>query len=166
MIGTIVDDRLLKQANVIYSYNEDGSMDLIQIDDIRMLEAIRRTYDDTSNNALINGLNFLTSLQGQYHTRFNLGFAPYNYVRDVLTNTLIASYDLDVKTAAKIAANASSQLVIIPDKIAKIAWAFQKNDIKAIDKIVADDKLNNMKLTHQSKSLEDIFIKLTSSTVH
>jgi hypothetical protein len=135
-----VDDRLLKQANVIYSYNEDGSMDLIQIDDIRMLEAIRRTYDDTSNNALINGLNFLTSLQGQYHTRFNLGFAPYNYVRDVLTNTLIASYDLDVKTAATIAANASSQLVIIPDKIAKIAWAFQKNDIKAIDKIVADDK--------------------------
>jgi hypothetical protein len=115
-------------------------MDLIQIDDIRMLEAIRRTYDDTSNNGAINTLNFLTSLQGQYHTRFNLGFAPYNYVRDVLTNTLIASYDLDVKTAAKIAANASSQLVIIPDKIAKIAWAFQKNDIKTIDKIVADDK--------------------------
>ena len=135
-----VDDRLLKQANVIYSYNEDGSMDLIQIDDIRMLEAIRRTYDDTSNNGAINTLNFLTSLQGQYHTRFNLGFAPYNYARDVITNTLIATFDLDVKTAAKIAANASSQLVIIPDKIAKIAWAFQKNDIKAIDKIVADDE--------------------------
>jgi ABC-2 type transport system ATP-binding protein len=33
-------------------------------------------------------------------------------------------------------------------------------------KIVADDKLNNLKITHQSKSLEDIFIKLTSSTVH
>lgn len=134
-----VDDRLLKQANVIYSYNEDGSMDLIRIDDVRMLEAIRRTYDDTSNNALIKGMNFLTSLQGQYHTRFNLGFAPYNYVRDVLTNTLIATYDLDAKTAAKMASNAASQLVIIPDKIAKIAWAFQKNDIKAIDKIVASD---------------------------
>jgi ABC-2 type transport system ATP-binding protein len=33
-------------------------------------------------------------------------------------------------------------------------------------KIVANDKLNNLKVTHQSKSLEDIFIELTGSTVH
>ncbi len=33
-------------------------------------------------------------------------------------------------------------------------------------KIVADDRLNNLKETHQNKSLEDIFISLTGSTVH
>lgn len=33
-------------------------------------------------------------------------------------------------------------------------------------KIVADDKLSNLKEAHQNKSLEDIFIGLTSSAVH
>ncbi len=33
-------------------------------------------------------------------------------------------------------------------------------------KIVADDRLNNLKETHQNKSLEDIFISLTASTLH
>jgi len=33
-------------------------------------------------------------------------------------------------------------------------------------KIVADDRLNNLKETHQNKSLEDIFISLTGSNVH
>ena len=32
-------------------------------------------------------------------------------------------------------------------------------------KIVANDNLNNLKVTHKSKSLEDIFIELTGSTV-
>ena len=33
-------------------------------------------------------------------------------------------------------------------------------------RIVANDNLNNLKVTHKSKSLEDIFIELTGSTVH
>jgi ABC-2 type transport system ATP-binding protein len=33
-------------------------------------------------------------------------------------------------------------------------------------KIVANDHLKDLKVTHKSKSLEDIFIDLTGSTVH
>ena len=78
----------LKGNTKIFHYMPDGKVAVIQINDRAQREAIRRTYRDT-NPALdwvVNKANLYTGLVGQMHTRYNLKFAPINFVRDVLTN--------------------------------------------------------------------------------
>lgn len=78
----------LKGNTKIFHYMPDGKVAIVQINDRTQREAIRRTYRDT-NPALdwiVNKANLTTGLIGQMHTRYNLKFAPINFVRDVLTN--------------------------------------------------------------------------------
>ena len=71
------------QANV-FRYNEDGSIDVIKIEDEKLAEAIRRSY--RSSNPFWDRLNQATSLIAQGHTRYNPSFAPVNFIADVFTN--------------------------------------------------------------------------------
>jgi len=66
----------------------DGKVAIIQIDDKNQREAIRRTYKETNPllDTLVNMGNLATGILGQMHTRYNVAFAPVNFVRDVLTN--------------------------------------------------------------------------------
>jgi hypothetical protein len=78
----------LKGNTKVFHYMPDGKVAVIQINDAAQREAIRRTYRDT-NPALdwvVNKANWATGLVGQMHTRYNLKFAPVNFIRDVLTN--------------------------------------------------------------------------------
>jgi len=78
----------LKGNTKIFHYMPDGKVAIVQINDRTQREAIRRTYRDT-NPALdwiVNKANLTTGFIGQMHTRYNLKFAPINFVRDVLTN--------------------------------------------------------------------------------
>ena len=70
----------------------DGKVAIIQIYEPRQLEAIRRTYRET--NPYISMLNRATSFIGQTHTRYNVAFAPINFVRDVLTNAYTLGAEL------------------------------------------------------------------------
>ena len=79
-----VDLSELKGESVIFHYNEDGSIDILQIADEKMRDSIRRTYSKI--NGLVNMANNWTSKIGQMHTRYNYNFAPLNFVRDTLTN--------------------------------------------------------------------------------
>lgn len=82
----------LKGNTKIFHYMPDGKVAIIQIYDPRQLEAIRRTYRET--NPYISMLNRATSFIGQTHTRYNLAFAPINFVRDVLTNAYTLGAEL------------------------------------------------------------------------
>lgn len=73
-----------KGDDKIYHYNPDGSVEVLKINDKRMLESIRRVYREKS--PFIDMANRITSGIGQSHTRYNPAFHPYNFVRDVLTN--------------------------------------------------------------------------------
>jgi hypothetical protein len=120
----------MRERNVIYHYNKDGSMSLIKIDDPNIVEAIRRTYNH--DNQVLNLLNSVTSAIGQGHTRYNLPFAPMNFVRDVLTNTFVMAADMDLETAGKYAASASVDLAANVKNINSVVRAFNRNDITTI----------------------------------
>lgn len=84
------DDLLqqLKGETRVFHYMPDGKVAVIQINDKNQREAIRRSYRDTNPavDFMLNKMNTLTGLAGQFHTRYKLTFAPVNFVRDVLTN--------------------------------------------------------------------------------
>lgn len=73
-----------KGNKLILHYNDNGSIDILQIDSSRVLESIRRTY--SKQNSLVDVANSITSTLGKMHTRYNYNFAPLNFVRDALTN--------------------------------------------------------------------------------
>ena len=74
----------LKNSTNIFHYNDDGSIDVIQLTDPEQREAIRRTFKD--DHPFVDMMNSLTSLLGQMHTRYNPSFGPVNFVGDILTN--------------------------------------------------------------------------------
>jgi hypothetical protein len=75
--------KALPTEYTIFNMNPDGSMDVIQIMDPRLLNSIRSTYKDTW--VVTDIANKITSGIGQMHTRYNYNFAPLNFVRDALT---------------------------------------------------------------------------------
>ena len=75
----------LKGENSIFHYNDDGSIDVLVVQDENLRNSIRRTYERI--NPVVEFANKWTSRIGQMHTRYNYNFAPLNFVRDALTNT-------------------------------------------------------------------------------
>jgi hypothetical protein len=88
-----------KKENVIFHYNKDGSIDVIEISDRAQRNAIRRTYEQSQ--PIIDMLNHITSGVGQMHTRYNVAFAPVNFFRDALTNAYTIGVELGPKAAAQ-----------------------------------------------------------------
>ena len=80
------DDTLkAKGETTFFHYNPDGSIEIYEISDKRLREAIRRTY--RTSQPLLDAANNITSFIGQLHTRYNVAFAPMNFIRDTLTNS-------------------------------------------------------------------------------
>ena len=139
-----VDEALLKRQNVIYVYNSDGSMDLIEITNQNQLEAIRRTYaieTDQWVNKFWNGLAWATSKTGQWHTRLNLPFPPYNFQRDVFTNAGIIAVRENPVVAARIILAAAIELAGVRGiaKAAKFSYLFHNDNINEINKLAKKD---------------------------
>ena len=68
----------------IFHYNEDGSVDILQISEPHILEAIR--YSFKNERPLWDLANDITGWIGAQHTRYNINFAPKNFVTDLFTN--------------------------------------------------------------------------------
>ena len=92
----------------IFHYNNDGSIDVIQITNPREKEAIRRTY--RANQPVIDLINRFTSGVGQMHTRYNPAFAPMNFVRDALTNSFIIGAELGPEKAGRLLTNIAAEV--------------------------------------------------------
>jgi hypothetical protein len=139
-----VDESLLRAKDVIYHYNEDGSMDLIRIKNPEMLEAIRRTYKQDSK--FIDILNSATSFLGQTHTRLNIPFAPVNFTRDVLTNMFNMYIDTDLKTAGQFGGAAANMVLRLGFvKTGQVAKAYINKDWARIKQLNASDKTGFVK---------------------
>jgi hypothetical protein len=99
----------LSGKTTIFHYNENGSIDVLQVYSEAERNAIRRAYQQT--NPLIDMLNTVTSTVGQFHTRYNVAFAPMNYFRDMLTNAFTIGTDMNATTAAQYIGAVTSQVV-------------------------------------------------------
>jgi hypothetical protein len=52
----------LPRENTIFHYNEDGSIDVLEISDRKLREAIRRTYKDTNSSSRLSLIILLADL--------------------------------------------------------------------------------------------------------
>ena len=96
------DEALTRGENTFFHYNPDGSIDIYAIYDPKIREAVRRSY--RASQPLLDALNNTTSLMGQFHTRYNIAFAPMNFVRDTLTNAFTMGAEMGVGTVGAVAA--------------------------------------------------------------
>ena len=103
------DIRRYKTDTTIFHHNKDGSIDVLQIRDRVLLDSIRRTYNYT--NPLVDIANRITSLVGQFHTRYNYQFAPMNFVRDALTNAWVMGAEQGPLQSIKVLSNIAGRVV-------------------------------------------------------
>jgi hypothetical protein len=125
-----------KKENVIFHYNKDGSIDVIEIYDKAQRNAIRRTYEQSQ--PIIDMLNHVTSTVGQMHTRYNIAFAPVNFFRDALTNAYSIGVEMGPKASAQyigaIATNVANGGLFRAAKVAALYEAGKFDQIRAMAK--------------------------------
>ena len=68
----------------IFHYNADGSIDILQVAEPNILNALRYTFKQ--DKPLLDLANDVTGWIGAQHTRYNFNFAPKNFVTDMFTN--------------------------------------------------------------------------------
>jgi hypothetical protein len=139
--------KALPTEYTIFNMNPDGSMDVIQIMDPRLLNSIRSTYKDTW--VVTDIANKITSGIGQMHTRYNYNFAPLNFVRDALTNAWAIGADMGLKESAKfiseVAEKVSSRGVL--GKAYKVAKMYDSKNVGLLEnlaKTTKDPDIRNM----------------------
>jgi hypothetical protein len=133
-----LDRSIYKGDDKIYHYNEDGSVEVIQITDRKMLESIRRVYREKS--PFIDMANRITSGIGQSHTRYNPAFHPYNFVRDVLTNAFTLGAERGPEWTQRFLNNVSTRVAQGGMmKAGKISRMYADGDVKGIEKLAKED---------------------------
>ena len=106
-----VDMSKYKGGANIFHYNPDGSIDIIRINEPKILNALRYSFRDAS--PMLDFANSITGFFGAMHTRYNYNFAPLNFVRDTLTNTwtIGASRQMGPIAAAQYLGSVGAQVV-------------------------------------------------------
>lgn len=131
-----------KGNDKIYHYLPDGSVQVLTIDDRRMLEAIRRVYRDKS--PFIDFANRITSGIGQVHTRYNPAFHPYNFVRDALTNAFTLGAEFGPEKSKQLINNVATRVgnggMMKAGKISKL---YAEANMKELDKLRKEDPFAN-----------------------
>jgi len=90
------------------AYNDNGTVDVVKLTDQNELEAIRRTYRESS--PILDIVNQITSGIGQSHTRYNPAFAPKNFVVDSLTNAFALGAKMGPKAAGRLIAATAQEV--------------------------------------------------------
>jgi hypothetical protein len=140
------DDNVLTQLKgetKVFHYMPDGKVAVIQIDDKNQREAIRRSYRETNPllDSIVNVGNIATGILGQLHTRYNVAFAPVNFVRDVLTNAFTLGAELGPKEAFRyIGAVASGVAQGGMLKTTNFARLYSQGKTSAIEALANSDK--------------------------
>ena len=131
--------RAAKGETTIFHYNEDGSIDVLVIDDPKLRDAIRRTYKDT--NPFTEMMNGVTSFLGKMHTRWNYNFAPLNFVRDAITNAWAIGADMGPREALRFASAVASKVVMQNGmyKAMKVAALYGKGDLPKLRELAKKD---------------------------
>ena len=134
--------KALPRENTVFHYNEDGSIQVVQIFNKEMRESIRRTYE-TSKPA-VELANKITSGIGAMHTRYNYSFAPMNFVRDALTNAFAIGADMGPAEAANFITAITGQVVggnglYKAMRVASMYQSTDKKDQMALAQMAKDD---------------------------
>lgn len=125
------DDALrAKGESIFFHYNPDGSIEIYEISDKRLREAIRRTY--RTSQPLLDAANNITSFLGQMHTRYNVAFAPMNFIRDTLTNAFTMGAEMGPGTVGAIASKVAQGGLGRAMKVSRLYNKGKFDEIKAL----------------------------------
>ena len=128
----------IRGMNRIFHYTPEGDIEIYEIRDSNIREAIRRTYNDT--NPYLELANRATSFVGHTHTRYNPAFYPYNFVRDALTHAFSMGAEIGPRQAYEyigaVAAQIGKMGMIKTGNIAKL---YAENKISEIEALAKKD---------------------------
>ena len=126
-----IDPAEFKGETSIFHYNEDGSIDVLQISDPKLLNSVRRTFKKAT--PLTDIANTITSTIGKMHTRYNYQFAPMNFARDMLTNAFTIGAELGPAKAARFLGDVATMVVAKNGlyKAMQVAILYEKGDAKS-----------------------------------
>ena len=129
----------IRGRNRIFHYTPEGNIEVFEIYDPQIREAIRRTYEET--NPYLELVNRATSLVGHMHTRYNPAFYPYNFVRDALTHAFSMGAEIGPRQAfdyiGAVAAQIGKMGMVKSGKIAKL---YAENKTDQIEQLAKKDK--------------------------
>lgn len=128
------DELLTRGENTFFHYNPDGSIDIYSIDDPKIREAIRRSY--RASQPLLDAINNTTSLMGQMHTRYNVAFAPMNFIRDTLTNAFTMGAEMGPSTVGAVASKVAQGGLARAFRVANL---YRKGEFAEIENIAKSD---------------------------
>lgn len=128
------DELLTRGENTFFHYNPDGSIDIYSISDPKIREAIRRSY--RASQPLLDAINNTTSLMGQMHTRYNVAFAPMNFIRDTLTNAFTMGAEMGPSTVGAVASKVAQGGLARAFKVANL---YRKGEFTEIENIAKSD---------------------------
>ena len=126
--------------NTIFHYHENGDITLIKFTnkDKSILNSIRRTYKAV--NPLVDIANNITSMIGQFHTRYNYAFGPMNFVRDILTNAFTIGVDLGPTKSLAFIGEISAKVANGGlGKAMRFIAMYNRGDFKSIDNYAKQD---------------------------
>jgi hypothetical protein len=128
------DELLTRGENTFFHYNPNGSIDIYSISDPKIREAIRRSY--RASQPLLDAINNTTSLMGQMHTRYNVAFAPMNFIRDTLTNAFTMGAEMGPSTVGAVASKVAQGGLARAFKVANL---YRKGEFAEIENIAKSD---------------------------
>lgn len=128
-------------SNMFFHYTPDGTIEVYEIFDTdkAISESIRRTFRKAT--PVLDKINAWTSGVGGLHTRYNVAFHPYNFVRDVLTNTWAVGAERGAGAAYRFISAAARQ---VADngfyKAGKVSKLYAEGRVAEIEKLAATDE--------------------------
>jgi hypothetical protein len=142
------EDRFDKKLNAelrrgkknIFHYNDDGTIEIYEITDQSMLEAIKKPIQ--GENWFVNTLGTATSFFGQMHTRYNPAFAPVDFLRNLFTYAGIIGSEAGATKGLKVLAEMAKLMVAenVFYKTARFSWAYSGGDEATINRLAKKDK--------------------------
>jgi hypothetical protein len=136
--GRLEDAEALASKGRLLHYAPDGNIYVLEVKDLSLLEAIRRTYEEA--HPTLDILNSITSIIGQMHTRYNPAFPVLNFVRDSLTNAYVITADMGVKNTFSYMTRIAQQVVGLGMvKTNKVSRAYARGDIAEIRRMAKTD---------------------------
>lgn len=103
--GNISEKDIQDKQTILHSL-PNGDVQKYRITDKQLAEAVKGTFHDI--NPLFKGLGQLTGAIGRLHTRYNIAFAPYNFIRHAMTSSLMVGAEKGIGTMAQIQARVAS----------------------------------------------------------
>ena len=122
----------LSAQNVFFHQLADGTTEVYSLKNQKLVEGLNGFNSNLA--APFRGFNAITHVMGKMHTFYNPAFAPFNFVRDALTNSYLSAGRFGVSVSPKMLAAVVKNIVAsgVFTRAMKISWLYDNGNFAAI----------------------------------